>query len=159
MIEAPSYDLMISKLRFDPETGEIRHMASGSVAGTISASKGYRNIGMNYRIYRAHRLMWFFVYGEWPGGIDHINGDKLDNRISNLRKASHRQNQCNRSRQSNNTSGFKGVSFHKGNNKWVARIGENGKRILLGYFDDRAEASAAYAAAAPRYHGEFARID
>jgi hypothetical protein len=89
--------------------------------------------------------------------VDHVDGDKLDNRRANLRLATNQQNQANVSRQSNNTTGFKGVHFHKGHGKYMARIGVSYKRIHLGYFDTAEQANKAYQQAAIKYFGEFAR--
>lgn len=102
--------------------------------------------------------MWLYVYGKWPDQIDHVNGKKDDNRIINLRETDHSGNQCNRFVQANNTSGYKGVNFHLRWKKWQARIGYGKKRVHLGYFQTKEEVYAAYCAAAPKYHGEFARV-
>jgi hypothetical protein len=108
----------------------------------------------------AHRLAWLWVHGRWPGcEIDHINSDGLDNRIQNLREATHAQNQRNQSKRSDNTSGLKGVSWHKRGKKWKAQICHMGKWHALGLYDCSEEAHKAYVAAAHRFHGEFARID
>ncbi len=88
---------------------------------------------------------------------DHKNGNKLDNTRSNLREATNQMNQANVSRQKNNSTGFKGVSFKKSLQKWVARIGVNRTRIHLGYFSTPEEASEAYTKAAILHFGEFAR--
>ena len=89
--------------------------------------------------------------------VDHIDCDPLNNRRSNLRLATNSQNQWNSKRYRNNTSGFKGVSFHKNNNKWAANIQHNGKQRHLGNFDSPEEAHAAYCKAAEEFFGEFAR--
>ena len=86
---------------------------------------------------------------------DHINGDRLDNRRRNLRLATNQQNLCNRGKQRNNTSGFKGVYWHKSCQKWGASIKLNGTKIHLGLFDGKEIAHAAYCGAAKMYHGEF----
>lgn len=88
--------------------------------------------------------------------VDHVNGDGLDNRRSNLRLATHGQNMANSKMRSNNTSGFKGVSLDRQSGKWRAQIQHNKKRILLGCFDDPELAHKAYCEAAIKYHGEFA---
>lgn len=88
--------------------------------------------------------------------VDHINGDGLDNRRANLRVATAAQNQANRKIPISNTSGYKGVSWHKKDCKWQAKIKVNYRTIYLGTFSDPEEAHAAYIAAAKKYFGEFA---
>jgi len=90
--------------------------------------------------------------------VDHINGDKMDNRKSNLRICTHADNIKNTKMKINNTSGYKGVYYYKNTNKWKAQIGINNKRIALGYFNTAEEAYAAYCKAAKELHGEFARL-
>jgi hypothetical protein len=89
--------------------------------------------------------------------VDHVNGDKLDNRRANLRTATQSQNLMNRGRSPRNTSGYKGVTWHKGSRRWMAQIKVRGRSKCLGYFEDPAVAHAAYTKAAAREHGEFAR--
>ena len=90
---------------------------------------------------------------------DHINGDTLDNRRCNLRKCTVAENTQNAKIHKNNTTGYKGVHLHKPTNKYVARIGINNMRILLGYFNTAEEAYAAYCEASKKYHGDFGRIE
>lgn len=119
---------------------------------------GYRTIAVDREVNLAHRLAWLLVYGEWPDGdLDHINGERDDNRIVNLRLATRAQNNMNARRPCSNTSGYKGASFCRG--KWDARIGIDGKDVYLGSFDTPEEAHAAYANAASKVFGEFARLD
>ena len=87
--------------------------------------------------------------------VDHINGNKLDNRAKNLRVATHSQNGCNRGKQKNNTSGFKGVSWDDSNKAWRAQISVTKKQIYLGCYQCPKEAHDVYLAAAQKYHGEF----
>ena len=113
------------------------------------------------RRYLAHRLAWFYVYGEWPRkGLDHINRDRLDNRIANLREADHAQNVQNRGPMSNNKSGFKGVFFNPRHTQpWQAQITARGQYFNLGRYATAEEAHEAYKEAAARLHGEFARTE
>ena len=91
--------------------------------------------------------------------IDHANGDKLDNRRANLRVASITENNRNRPRQRNNTSGFKGVHWDSLRGKWTARIKHDGRSIRVGRFDDIRDAARAYDEAAIRYHGDYASLN
>lgn len=91
--------------------------------------------------------------------VDHINGDTLDNRRSNLRPVTHKENMRNRGRQSNNTSGFKGVVWHAKTGKWAARIWVDGRQISLRYHESPEDAARAYDAAALEHFGEFARLN
>jgi len=91
--------------------------------------------------------------------IDHINGNQLDNRKCNLRICSHQENMMNRRIHKNNTSGYKGVTFHRESKKWRAQITLDSKRIQIGYFDDPNEAHKAYCEKAKELHGEFARFE
>ena len=116
---------------------------------------GYINIRVNNKTYLAHRLIWLYVYGKWPIIIDHINGNKIDNRICNLRNATYQQNNCNK-KFIENTSGIKGVCWDKVRGKWFARIMLNYKSINIGRFDNLNDAKLAIEAARIKYHGEFA---
>jgi hypothetical protein len=103
------------------------------------------NIRVDGRLYQAHRLAWFYVHGKWPDGqIDHIDGNRKNNRIANLRDVPNRTNCQNRHRppKSNRTSGLIGVSRHSQNNKWVASACLNGKSKYLGSYDSADAANA-----------------
>jgi len=146
-------------LHYDPETGVFTRrvdrrpgVKAGDIAGHIKPNKGYRLIwiGCNWM---AHRLAWLYVHGSWPDGqLDHINQDKLDNRIANLRLVNHAQNMQNRPHQRNNVSGFKGVAPCRKTGRWQALICSNNKQIHLGLFDSPELAHAAYCEAAARLH-------
>ncbi|WP_376956428.1 HNH endonuclease signature motif containing protein (plasmid) [Azospirillum sp. A26] len=149
-------------LHYDPETGVFTWLVrrqgirADRAAGCVS-SPGYILIGVDGRLCRAHRLAWLYMTGEWPAAeIDHINRARGDNRWNNLRLATGSQNQGNRSVNSDNKSGVKGVSWSQKRGMWKAQIGAAGKRRCLGYFPDCAVAAAAYAAAAAEHFGEFA---
>lgn len=125
---------------------------AGKVAGSV-AGNGYVYIGIEPYAYLAHRLAWLFVHGHWPeGNLDHINGDRSDNRIANLRSANHTENAQNQGMRSDNTSGFKGVSWHKQRHRWVAAITKDYKKISLGLYDTADEAHEAYIAAKQVIH-------
>lgn len=96
-----------------------------------------------------------------PAGlyIDHRNGNKLDNRRSNLRLCTRSQNYANRGKQSNNTGPYKGAHYHRGHRRWEARIQAAGTQYYLGQYNTAAEAARAYNDAALRYHGEFAWLN
>lgn len=102
-------------------------------------------------------MAWLYVYGEWPDfEIDHINGDAHDNRICNLRRATHQQNMANSKVRAHNASGLKGVQRHTLSRKWRARIQVSGRTIHIGLFDTKEEAHEAYMRAARFHFGEFA---
>lgn len=113
---------------------------------------------------RLHRIILGRVLGRelkpYPHElVDHVDGDRLNNRRSNLRLANFSTNGMNRKRSSSNTSGYKGVSWHKHKRRWQAKIKLNGKTTHLGYFYSAKRAHSAYCLAAEQYHGEFARAD
>lgn len=117
----------------------------------------YRRVYALGKWYLAHRLAWYFYYGVTPPQfIDHRNGDGEDNRIENLRAATKTENNRNAIRGRSNTSGYKGVSWHKQRCKWRASIVVDRQQKHIGLFDTAEEAHAAYAQHALREHGEFA---
>lgn len=131
---------------------------AGKVAGTTTG-KGYRRISICGTKYFVHRLAWAYMTGAWPAdGIDHKDTDKENNAFSNLREATKAENMWNCDAPVTNTSGHKGVSWHKLAKKWQATIRADGRRIHLGYFVNINEAVAAYANTALKYHGEFTRV-
>lgn len=146
---------------YDASTGHFirRHRTSanapaGVPCGTVSGG-GYRYIRVLGRHYRASRLAWLWVTGDWPAGVvDHANGDRQDDRWANLRLATSAQNCANAKLRADNTTGFKGVKPLNG--RWQARIGTGGKHHL-GTFDTPEEAHAAYVGAARVLYGKFAR--
>ena len=147
-----------SILHYDPATGIFTWKVStsnrikvGDIAGCPGGG-GYPQIRAQRRLHQAHRLAWLYVYGEWPKGqIDHINRNRSDNRISNLREVTNKQNGQNKSKRSDNTSGHPGVHWYKQSSKWVACIMHNYKRIHLGCFSVLEEAIAARKAAEKLY--------
>lgn len=131
----------------------------GGVAGKTPHHSGYKVVTVDNHQYSQHRLVWIYHNGKIENNIeiDHINGIKNDNRIENLRIATRNQNIQNQSKRKHNTSGFKGINFHKASNKWAASIGYNKKRIHLGLRDTAEEASLLYQHAANKLHKQFAK--
>jgi len=129
----------------------------GEPAGTVMGA--YRLISIKKRRYVASRLAWLWVYGKWPSDfVDHANGNKRDDRISNLRAATKSQNSANIGAPVHNTSGLKGVSWDKRSGKWRAQICYQNKRRGLGLFNTASEAHKAYCDEAVRLHGDFAKL-
>ena len=148
-------------LDYDAETGEFRWRVSqggkakaGDKAG-CRQPRGYWKIRIDGKDYRPHRLAFLYAHGRFPSqDIDHRNGIRHDNRLSNLREATRSENLANGKVR---RLGLKGVHFHKRQGKWQAQIQKNGKNFHLGTFDTELEAHAAYVQAANQLHGEFAR--
>ena len=118
---------------------------AGSIAGTKN-DRGYIKIMVDRKNYSAHRLAWIYVYGEIPTGfeIDHINRNTSDNRIVNLRLATHQQNAENVKLHAKNKSGYKGVSWWEPTQKWKAQIGHKNQKYHIGLYETKEEAKAAY---------------
>ena len=147
-------------VHYDPETGKFtrkvrlaqRHQVGDDACHPMS--NGYLRIAIDSERYLAHRLAWLYVHGEWPKhDIDHINGDRTDNRIANLRVGTHAQNMQNRRRpQAGSRSGLIGASWDTHAGKWRAGVQLNGERIHIGMFDSAEEAHRAYLLEKRRLH-------
>lgn len=155
-------DRVRSLFRYEPETGNFywksRSMSdfscerigkgfntrfSGKMAGSMCGN-GYIHIEIDGEKWKAHRLAWLYTNGSLPfGEVDHINGDRLDNRISNLRVVDDAGNARNRGMDSRNTSGRIGVYWHKSQKRWWAMITVSRRRKSLGYFDTIEDAAKA----------------
>jgi hypothetical protein len=123
----------------------------GRVTGCVN-DRGYVLIQYKGKVYGAHRLAWLYVHGELPKHeIDHINHNKEDNSIANLRDVPHAENQRNKPRHSDNSSGYTGVQWNKVIRKWVATVCSEGKSIHLGCFDIKEDAVAARSSANVKY--------
>lgn len=157
-------DLTAEQLRelldYDPSTGRFSwlrpassRLKPGDAAGYIN-TKGYAKIRVGYAKYSAHRLAWLYAYGSWPDGeIDHINGNRSDNRLENLRDASHAENTRNRHRRIFRDLP-RGVKKSSGS-RYRATIVVDGIERHLGVFPNVATAAAAYADASIKFHGDF----
>lgn len=143
-------------LSYDPETGVMRWrvnkgpVKAGDVAG--NPTRGYLQLMVDGHMTFVHRFIWFYVHGTWPiGNIDHIDGNRSNNRIANLRDVSQAMNiQNERKPRSNNKSGFLGVKANRG--LWKAEISINGKTKFLGRFKTPEEAHQVYVEAKRRLH-------
>ncbi len=163
-------DELRSILDYDSHTGILRWRErpiisnydrcwNGRWAGSVVGceKEGYVRIEIFNTAYYAHRLAWLLFYGEWPPSqIDHINGDRSDNRIINLRLATHHENCWNAQRPVTNTSGIKGVSYNRRRQKWHGKVWVKGKQNHIGFFDTKEEAAAAVQAFREQFHGEYA---
>lgn len=156
----PDIDTLHQLLRYEPETGKLfwkerddvrpgwNTRWAGKEAFTAVDGHGYKMGRISYTIFRAHRVIMAMANGEWPTEeVDHINGVRDDNRLSNLRLVSRSENARNLRRPSDNTSGHVGVSWHKASRKWRASIKTNGEQKYLGIFTKKADAIAARNAA------------
>lgn len=157
-----SRELLIEYVHYDHYTGIFRSIKNrsggppeGSVLGTLD-SEGYRRITFFGKRYSAARLAFFYMENRWPVQIDHTNRVRDDDRWVNLREASSQENMCNRNIQSNNKSGYKGVSWNKATCKWVSYVKINRKQISLGLYDDLELAALVSEQAREKYHGDFA---
>jgi V8-like Glu-specific endopeptidase len=155
----PVLELLQRNLSYNPNTGTLTDIKTGAPTSTRLDSTGYARVTKGPCTGIAvHRLAWALYYktDPYPHILDHIDQDKSNNRIDNLRLSTVSLNLANRGKQRNNTSGYKGVHLHKPNGRWRAQIKVNGKVIKLGYFVDIQDAAMAYRAAAIFYFGEHA---
>lgn len=147
--------------KFTPETEARQWNArfSGKEIGGKPNSKGYVKVSIRCQDFSAHRIIWQLVYGEAPEQVDHINGIRSDNRITNLRAVSNAENTKNQKERSSNTSGMMGVTYVKKSRLWYARVNDGGKQIHLGSFDTFEEAASVRRAAEARhgYHANHGR--
>lgn len=154
---------------YDGQTGALRwkwredipdrlnRKFAGKVAGSLDAD-GYRIVSVKNRSYRAHRVIWLIMTGEWPDlEIDHRDLNKDNNAWLNLRLATTQQNHANTTKNKNNTSGYKNVHWHEPRKKWMARKMVNGRKIYIGLYDTPEAAHTDVIDFSLRAHGEFAR--
>lgn len=150
-------------LKYEPETGVLTWVPrtgkwssrwnsryAGKQAGYMDAH-GYRAVKLLDRAYLAHRVAWAMTHGEWPECVDHLNGNRSDNRLANLRSVSRKMNQRNQKMHSTNTSGRTGVCWAKKSQKWIATIKVDGRQTHLGYYENFDDAVIAREAAEQKY--------
>ena len=147
------FDYRQGGLYWKVDKGNIR---KGTRAGYV-LDTGYRQIRIDRRPHRVHRLVFLYHHGYLPNIVDHIDGDRRNNHIENLRDCTGSQNQYNSAIPSNNKSGIKGVSWDKYASKWVVRIGVGGKHRHFGYYDDLELAELVAYEAREHHHKDFAR--
>lgn len=143
-----THDEAKTLVTYDPETGTL-FSRFGRKIGYLQS--GYVVVTLKGRQYLAHRLIWFLQFGYFPAQLDHINGNRRDNRLINLREVSVAENNRNMCRRKDNASGCTGVDFERGVQKWRAQIAVRGKDICLGRFNDFADAVTARKAAERQY--------
>ena len=150
-------------LSYNETTGLFtRKVTAGSAkAGSIAGFKckdGYFRLWIDNKRYSNHWLAWFYVNAAWPSDeLDHIDGDRCNNRIKNLRESNRIENSRNRGKPISNSSGAKGVTWNKSVGKWQAQIGFNQTTMYLGCFETIKDASCAYEKKALELHGAFYR--
>lgn len=143
---------ILAAVEYDPGTGKIEFKDAPNVHGWINAG-GYHVVRINGVDMYVHRIAIFVTYGVWPEAVDHVNGNKIDNRISNLRIATRQENLFNSRCRSDSSSGVKGVKKHgKG---WRAKIKRDGITYSLGTFPTIEEAGEAYRRAAAKLHEAY----
>lgn len=150
--------------KYDPDTGVVtwakktcRKVIAGRPVGSPH-NGGYLHTSQMGEVHLLHRLIWLWVYGEWPPShIDHVNGDRRDNRLINLRLADPSQNTANQKQRADNTSGVRGVCWSNHRKAWIAQIQWRGRHRYLGQYASLEAASEAYRSAAAKMFGEFVR--
>lgn len=165
------FELDIDKGQLIWKTRPIDHFSSsrtakmwnkrfaGKEAGSIDGA-GYVVVCIDSIYFRAHRVVWAYTFNKWPEGpLDHINGNRQDNRPDNLREATEQQNMFNKTAAYNGTSKFKGVYWCSTRGKWGSVIRKDNKGRTLGFFNNEIEAAEVYDKAAREYFKEFARTN
>ena len=157
-----TYERVKELFNYDPETGALiwikksapqaNSVKIGMTAGCVNKLSGYIDINYNHKTYKAHRIIYMYMTGNFPDGcIDHINGVKDDNKWMNLREATNTDNNRNKCTHKNNTSGVMGVRFRKDRNTWIAEICSKSKVIRIGSFKKKINAIIARKEAEKKY--------
>ena len=156
-----THDRLLELVTYDSDTGIFYFNSTrggnhkGDVAGSLH-SLGYIFLMLDRVTYTAHRLAWFYCFEEWPEKfIDHIDRNKSNNKLDNLREASREENGLNTSIRKDNKTGYKGVSFNKSRNTYIARMTVKGIKMYLGAFKTAKEAAEVIENKSRELHGEF----
>lgn len=159
MTQKPTQARLKELFDYDPDTGLVTRRTTVNNKAKIGerlarkTTGGYIQVSVDRRLYALHRLIWMWVYGEYPQDhIDHINRVRDDNRLSNLRVVTHAENMLNKAVYSSNWTGTPGVTWYSRGSKWVARISAKGRRMHLGYFPSMEAAKEAYLKAKEMHH-------
>ena len=153
-----NYEYLSLRLAYDPTTGSLFRKTKKSLkeVGCLNKQLGYKVVRIDNTLYYSHRLAWFLYYGSWPtNSIDHINGDKSDNSLTNLREATTQENMRNLKKRCGTSSIYKGVTWCKRKKKWKAQIRFEGKNLHLGYFFEEEGAAKHYNEVVYKFHKEF----
>ena len=156
MLPLPSQEELLASFTYDPLTGALVRKLTGNTIKSVDG-KGYFMLQYKGVAFKSHRIIWKMYYGYDPDQVDHINGDRADNRLVNLRIATHGENCQNSKVRKHSHTGLKGVGYDSRRGLWRARINVEGKKNWLGYFNSPEEAHAAYCKAAKELHGDFFR--
>lgn len=136
------YDQITGKFYWKVTIGGRGGKAGEELTGRINKN-GYLDVGVNCKRYLLHRVAWFLAHEEWPNHIDHVDHNRLNNKLENLRSVSNAENMLNKSMSPRNKSGITGVDWYARDNKWRAQIAKNRRRVWLGCFDSLLDAVAA----------------
>jgi hypothetical protein len=155
--ELPTVERLKALFEYSPDTGIVLRKKTGRAVGCV-LDTGHMIVGIDGKMFGLHRVIWKMMIGNDPMDhqIDHIDGDGLNNRWSNLRAASHAENARNSRFSRRNSSGVKGICWEKRVGKWRAGIGSEGRFLFLGHFNDLEVAAAVVRAARIQHHGKFA---
>lgn len=156
LAELFEYDELFGALRRRKTTS---YNAQAGVIAETRDGKGYYHVSINKRFVRVHRIIYFLIHGVVPDEIDHIDNNRRNNTIDNLRAADRKGQAGNTRPGVKNTSGFKGVSKNSRSGMWHAQIKINGKQTYLGRFETKEEAARCYNDAAKAHFGEFAKLN
>ena len=150
-----SYSEIRSYFDYDPNSGELSR--KGKVCGWLQQN-GYIYVSIHGVEYRANRVIWFWMTGQWPtNDVDHENNKRSDNRWVNLRDATRSQNLINQGTKFNNKSGYKGVTSR--GNSHIVRLRINGIPVCFGSYPTALEAAKSYDQEAIKHHGQFAKTN